>query len=159
MPADGMNAATKMTKGNFDTSLQQLSEEITPVAREQERAGCKLLGARRRLWAVRLHLQAKTAVWKSRLLLAAMGPVVRHLPARLPNDFDLTDGLLPAVCGRPRCVPASSVAMCQSLLIQVVGFCGWRLRSMTRRALPTERSIWPGSATVTSTPKPITFRI
>jgi hypothetical protein len=31
MAADGMNAATKMTKGDFDTSLQQLSEEITPV--------------------------------------------------------------------------------------------------------------------------------
>jgi hypothetical protein len=92
-----------------------------------------------------------------RLLLAAMGPVVRHLPARLPNDFDLTDGLLPTVQGGD--VPASSVAMCQSLLIQVVGFCGWGLRSMTRRALPAERSIWPGSATVTSTPKPITFRM
>jgi hypothetical protein len=38
MPADGMNAATKMKKGDFDTSLQQLSEQATPFAREQEGA-------------------------------------------------------------------------------------------------------------------------
>ena len=44
-----------------------------------------------------------------RLLLAARGPVVRHLPARLANDFDLTDGLLPAVCKAEMC---SSVICC-----------------------------------------------
>jgi hypothetical protein len=43
--------------------------------------------------------------------------------------------------------------------IQIVVFSEFGLRSTTRRALPAERSIWPGSVTTTATPNPIAFRM
>jgi hypothetical protein len=145
-----------MKKGDFDTSLQQLSEQATPVAHEQERAECM---PKRRLCAAQWYLRTETAVSTSTSYARCYCPEVRHLLPECRTISISPMAYCPLYAEGGHVSSASSVAMCESLLIQVVGFCGLGLRLTTRRALPAERSIWPGSATATSTPKPITFRI